>query len=253
MDLGLKGKVVIVTGGAKGIGAGISEVFAEEGANVVVNYKSDPELCEAFAKRIAEENGVQTVTMQGDIGYEDTVKALFDRAYEAFGKVDIVINNAGTYKYGMIEDTTLDDWRAIYRTNLEGMFLMCREHISRLLERKRKGHILNVLSKAAVSTNSSGNIDYIATKGGGLAMTRGIANECTPKGIICNAILPGYVVAPGTPYNTGDAEDQRKKILLPLGDYAQPRDMGNVAAFLCSEKASQIVGAIVDVTGGLIR
>lgn len=250
MDLGLKGKVAVVTGGAKGIGAGISEVLAEEGCNVVVNYRSDKEYSEKFAADLAAKNGVKVIAVQGDVSTQEAVDNLFNVTIETFGDVDILINNAGGgggVKKNF-EDLTYEDWRRTQDNNLNSAFMMCNKFVGYWKNKGRGGHIVNVLSKTCLTTNSINNQPYASAKGGLLALTRSLANEVTRYGIIVNGIVPGYVYNSKTDKNS----DRYKKMmsLVPTGDYGYPRDMGTVATFLCSHQANQIIGAVIDCTGG---
>ena len=254
MDLGLKGKVAVVTGGAKGIGSGISEVLAEEGCNLVINYRSDKEYCEKFASDLAERTGVKVVTVQGDVSIQETVDKIFDTAIEVFGDVDILINNAGggSLRSGdgrkNFEDLTYDDWRGVQDNNLNSAFMMCNKFVGHWKRNGRGGHIVNVLSKTCLTTNSINNQAYASAKGGLLALTRSLANEVTPYGIIVNGIVPGYVYNSRT--DKDSARYKKMMSLVPTGDYGHPRDMGTVTAFLCSHAANQIIGAVIDCTGG---
>ncbi len=252
MDLGLAGKIALVTGGARGIGAGISTVLAQEGANLVVNYRSAPEECEAFAKRLADTYGVKTVAVQADVSRESEIERLFQTAVDAFGGVDLLVNNAGTWGNTLVQDIETEEWNRLVETNLTGMFILCRTFARHCLAQKKGGRCVNVLSKAAVSTNSVGNVHYMATKGGGLMLTKGFANELTQYGIYFNAILPGYVISHGAAYDKVTPETERKKKLLKTGQFATAEEMGYVTAFLLSDKASQVAGEIMDCTGGLL-
>jgi NAD(P)-dependent dehydrogenase (short-subunit alcohol dehydrogenase family) len=252
MDLGLKGKVAIITGGARGIGAGISEVLAEEGATLVIDYRSDPVECEAFTENLAKTYGIRTIAVQADISKPENVERLFATAIEAFGGVDLLVNNAGVMGRSKIEEMPLSEWQRFLDTNLTGMFLMCQKFIQHCLQEKKGGRCVNVLSKSAVSTNSKDNTHYVASKGGALALTRGLANEVTQYGIYFNAIMPGYVESHHAWHGVLSPEAERKRQLIPTKTIAQPKEMGYITAFLLSDKASQMAGTIVDVTGGLL-
>ncbi len=252
MDLMLKGKVAIVTGGARGIGAGICEVLAEEGVDIVVDYRSDPEECETFARDLGKRHGVRTIAVQADISKEENVQMLYEQAIDAFGGVDLLINNAGVMGRSAVEAMPLSEWHRFLDTNLTGMFMMCQAFIQHCLSNNKQGRCVNVLSKSAISTNSTANTHYVASKGGALALTRGLANEMTQHGIYFNAIVPGYVASHGTKHGTGTPESEAKRMLIPTKTVAQPIEMGYITAFLLSPRASQMAGAIVDCTGGLL-
>lgn len=251
MDLGLKGKVAVVTGGTKGIGLGCAQVLAQEGANLVLNYRSNPEDAELTAKTIAEKTGVRVITVQGDISLQETVDKVFDAAIAEYGAVDIIINSAGgggTMRE--FETLTEEEWKRGFDNNLNGAFRMCRKFVGYWKGLGRGGHIVNVISKACLSTNSKYNEIYASAKGGLLALTRCLAHEVTPYGIYVNCIAPGYVKTERL-YLEGSPEYEKRKF-LPTGEFAEPKDMGAVVAFLCSDKSSQVIGAVVDCTGGML-
>ncbi len=252
MDLGLRGKTALVTGGCKGIGRGCSEVLAEEGCDIVMIYRSDTERSQQFAKKLAERTGVHTLALQGDAADPSMTDALFDQAIDALGPVDILINNAGGNTCICPFDEVTDaQWRYAQDQNLNSAFLMSRRFVRDCRTYKKGGHIVNVISKSALTTNSQNNTPYVSAKGGMMTMTRGLANEVTKDGIFVNGIVPGYVRTERG-HLPGSERAKRVQPLLPTGEFATPRDMGVVAAFLCSPLAKQIIGAIVDCTGGLM-
>lgn len=252
MDLGLRGKTALITGGCKGIGRGCSEILAEEGCNVVMVFRSDAEESQRFAEELAQRTGVRTLALQGDVADPSITDELFDQAIDAFGSVDILINNAGGNTCVCPFDALTDgQWRYAQDQNLNSAFLMSRRFIRDCRMHKRGGHIVNVISKSALTTNSQNNTPYVSAKGGLMTMTRGLANEVTKDGIFVNGIVPGYVRTERG-HLPGSERAKRVQPLLPTGEFATPRDMGAVVAFLCSPLAKQIIGAIVDCTGGLM-
>ena len=254
MDLGLKGKTVIVTGGAKGIGSGISRVFAQEGANVVINYRSQPAQCEAFAQQIAQQTGAQTIAVQADVGLEAEVAHLFEAAIDAFGQVDILVNNAGISPTIPIWEMELSQWEEIQRTNLTSMFLTSRAMVRHLLSRKAPGSIVNISSKAGVSSTTHGRVGYNSSKAGVIGLTKALARDVTQYGIRVNAVLPGFVRNKFTEMRLREqpefmAERMRR---VPIGRLGEPEDMGHMVAMLASEQSMFAIGSIVDMTGGLL-
>jgi NAD(P)-dependent dehydrogenase (short-subunit alcohol dehydrogenase family) len=252
MDLGLKGKIAIVTGGAKGIGSGISEVLAEEGCNVVVDYRSDPEYCEKFAKELAEKCGVKTLAVQADVSEASQADKLFEAAFKKFGSIDILVNNAGggTGTPKAFWDLEIADFRRSQDNNLNSAFMCSRLAVKYWVANKMAGHIVNVCSKNAITTNSYNNTSYISAKGGMVSMTRGLAHEVAHLGIFVNGILPGYVENSKGGHKLGAERGDRVIQYIPSKKFGTPREMGNVVAFLCSDRSSQMIGAIVDVSGG---
>ncbi|MDL2225681.1 SDR family oxidoreductase [Eubacteriales bacterium OttesenSCG-928-M02] len=252
MDLGLKGKVALVTGGARGIGAGICEVLAEEGANLVVNYRSDPDECEAFAYGLGEAHGVEVLAVQADISREEEVEMLFEKALSRFSDIPLVVNNAGAMGRSAFAHMETAEWMRFVDTNLNGMFYVSRAFCRHRLAVKGPGRGVNVLSKSAVSTNSTNNVHYCATKAGGIGLTRGLTNELMAEGIVFNAIMPGYVRSHSAKFESGTEVGEQRRSLIPSGKFGTPREMGDITAFLLSERASQIAGVILDATGGLL-
>lgn len=252
MDLGLKDKVVIVTGGSKGVGAGISRVFAEEGANVVVDFRSDAVQGEAFVCALREEFGAQAIAVQADVSREDGVLFLFQQAVKAFGTVDIVVNNAATWaRHLPIEEYSVGAYQQASSANVDSVMLMSRELVKLAKASGKGAHILNVLTKSVFWSGSIHNSTYVATKGAVAALTRNLAHELGKDGIHVNGIVPGYV------WNSSmDPSSERYKRTLayiPNRTMATPQEMGWVCAFLCSDRASQINGALVDCSGGTMN
>ncbi len=254
MDLQLKGKVAVVTGGTKGIGRGIANSLAGEGVDLVINYRSNPEDAEKAAQEIRDTYGVEVLLVQGDAGKQETVDAVFDAAMKKFGKVNILINNAGgggAKTPTDFEELSYEDWKACQDNTLNGQFRYCQKFVAYWKQNKMEGHIVNVLSKSCFMTNSIRNQAYASAKGGLTALTRSLANEVIHYGIYVNGIIPGYVQtervhAPGTErYN-------RMLPKLPTGKFGTPADMGAVATFLCSPLANQVIGACIDCTGGTL-
>lgn len=254
MDLGLAGKTVIVSGGAKGIGSGICQVFAEEGANVVVNYRSDKEGSEAFTQSLIGQWGCRAVSVQGDVGREEDVARIFDTASEAFGRVDILVNNAGKGFSTNFCDISLAEWNQSLSDNLTGMFLMSREFARRAIPAKQRGWIVNILSKASMTSTTKGRVCYVSNKSGELGLTHALAVDLTGYGIHVNGVMPGFVMASALrrQLEQDPAEFQRRIERVPLKRAGDPRELGNMVAFLASEQCALAVGSIVDMTGGLL-
>lgn len=253
MDLGLKGKVAIVTGGARGVGAGICEVFAQEGANVVVNYRSKAEESIAFARGLTEKYGVQTLAVQADVCDEAQIVQIFEETYRVFGTVDIVVNNAFNLNNstGPIEEFDPEKFKVAEQAIVEAALITSRELVKHCKEKGKGGHIINMLSKSAFLTSNPHHATYIATKGACAALVRGLAYEVAPYNIYVNGIIPGYVFNSRTDVNS--ERYKRTVEYIPLKRYGTPLEIGYVAAFLCSNKATQINGAMVDCTGGTMN
>lgn len=252
MDLLLKGKVAIVTGGGAGIGAAMCEAFAEEGVNVVVADFRPLEETQAQADMLAAKYGVNTLAVRVDVSNTEDIAALYAKVLDRFGTVDILMNNAGKMGLNRIEDVTVDELRKYEAVNIEGLFMMSQGLIKIHREQKRaKSWIVNTISKSAFSSNSGGNSPYIATKGAAASFTRGLATEVGREGIYVNGIVPGYVLTETT-RSIPNAKERSEAMtkLIPVGREAEPREIADVAVFLCSERACQVMGVMMDVTGG---
>ena len=251
MDLQLKDKVAIVTGGAKGIGAGVTEALAEEGARGAVIFRSDPEGSAAACAAIAERTGAEVVPFQYDVAIPENVDKIFDEVREKMGPVDILVNNAagGTKKPIPFDEMTYEQWEDGINGCLNHVFTMCKRFVCDCKADGRPGHIVNFSAKAAFFQNGRDKAHYVAAKGAIASLTRAIAKEATEFGIIANSVVPGYVIADNH-YHPGDADYNSKLALLPTGKFATPIEIGHIVAFLCSPMSGQIIGAQVDVSGG---
>ncbi len=241
----LKGKTAIVTGAASGFGAGIARKFAAEGANVmVVDLNTDA------AKTVAAEIGGFAHT--ADVSNGDQVADMIETAIKTLGHVDIMVNNAGvTHLPGAMEDITEEDFDRVFAVNCKSVYLGARSLVPHFKHRG-SGNILNIASTAGVSPRPRLNW-YNASKGWMITATRTMAVELAPMGIRVNALNP---VAGETPllksFMGEDTPEIRAKFLstIPLGRFSQPEDLGNAAAFLCSDEASMITGVCMEVDGG---
>ncbi len=250
MDLQLKGKTAIVTGGGRGIGKGCVTALAEEGCNIVVADLTHDDETLTFIQGLSQRTGTILVPAEGDVSQEDAVKQIFQTALDRFGFVDILVNNAGR---GAIRkpfhELTTEDWRSVQEITLNSQFFMSRTFVQLCRERERAGAIVNVLSKSAFTTNSKDNTSYICAKSGAYGLTKGIANEMAPYQIRVNGVIPGYVQTERT-YPNGEPRTERMRQLLPTGAFTTPIEIGRVVAFLASDCASQIIGAAIDCSGG---
>ena len=196
MDLGYKGKTVIITGGTKGIGSGISEVFAQEHANLIIDYRSNKDnSSEIFIQKLRDKYGVEAYGIQQDLSQEDCAKKIIDFAYEKFGRIDVLVNNAGgSNESSEIQDITLDDWNNALKNNVTQYYLMGSEFARRLINENKKGAIVNVLSKASMTTTTKGRACYVTNKTAQLGLTRQMAVDLSQYGIIVNGVMPGSVM-----------------------------------------------------------
>lgn len=243
----LQGKTAIVTGGASGFGAGITRKFVAEGANVMI-----ADLNIDMANELAAELGDRVKTVQTDVAQNDSVMDMVTATLKAFGKIDILINNAGTtHLPAPMEDVTEDDFDKVFAVNCKSVYLTAK-HIVPLMKAQGSGAILNLASTAGVSPRPRLNW-YNASKGWMNNATKGMAVELAPVGIRVNALNP---VAGDTPmlklFMGEDTPEMRAKFLstIPIGRFSTPEDMGNAACYLCSDEASMVTGVCMEVDGG---
>ena len=243
----LQGKVAIVTGGASGFGAGIARKFVAEGARVMI-----ADLNIDMANELAAELGDAVQTIQTNVANDADVAAMVQSTIDAFGQIDILINNAGvTHLPAPMEDVTEDDFDKVFAVNCKSVYLTAK-YIVPLMKAQGAGAILNVASTAGVSPRPRLNW-YNASKGWMNNATKGMAVELAPAGVRVNALNP---VAGDTPllksFMGEDTPQMRAKFLstIPLGRFSTPEDMGNAACYLCSDEASMITGVCMEVDGG---
>lgn len=248
MDLGLKNKVVLVTGGSRGIGSAICAAFADEGAKVGVNYRKSRAEAEAVVKALGAK---QAAAIPGDLAEAKDIAPMFDALEKAFGPVDVLVNNAAYCPSGPIESYTREEWEHTFAVNVTGAFLASQELIKRLRARKAKGRIVNIASQAAFLGSTSGHLPYDASKGALVSMTRAIAREVAREGIHVNAVAPGMVL---TEMVAKIWEERKERYLarIPLHRIGQPEEIANVVVFLASDAAGYMTGTTVDVSGGLL-
>ncbi|MFZ4929108.1 SDR family NAD(P)-dependent oxidoreductase [Chryseobacterium sp. Mn2064] len=243
----LEGKVAIVTGASKGIGAGIAKAYAQEGASVVVNYAGDREGAENVVNEITA-NGGKAIVVHADVSKEEDVKNMFKKTYETFGSINILVNNAGVFKSIPIEQITTEEFNRHYNINVLGNLLATREAVKYFGD--KGGNIINmtsVVSEKGVPTYSI----YSGTKGAIQSITHALAAELGPKKIRVNAIAPGAIETEGTQVDfAGDVTEQYIKA-TPLGRMGYPADVAKVAVFLASDDSEFLADSRIEVSGGL--
>ena len=245
----LNGKVAVVTGGSKGIGAGIAIEFAAEGAAVIVNYASSKTDADKVVNEITKRGG-KAVAVQGSVAKKADVERLFAEAEKAFGKIDIVVNNAGVYEFVPLEEATEQQFHRMFDTNVLGMLLSTQEALKHL--NPDGGSIINIGSLASVLTPPTAVV-YNATKGAVDAITRTLAKELGPRKIRVNAIRPGMVITEGVV--TGGFHESDFRTMLesqtPLGRVGQTDDIAPAAVFFASDDSKWITGETLIIAGGL--
>lgn len=251
MDLGLKDKVAIVTGGSRGLGRAISWGLAAEGAKVAVNYRENAEAADALVAEITHTHGTEALAVKADVSQEPDVEAMFRLIETKFGRIDVLVNNAGVWPTAYVKDMTLDAWNHTLAVNLTGPLLTSRAAVRRWLATGVKGRIVNVSSQAAFHGSTTGHAHYAASKAGLIALTISLAREVAPHGIRACAIAAGMMDTD----MARDALEQNSQTYLeriPLGRIADPSEIARVAVFLASDRASYMTGATVNVTGGML-
>ena len=244
----LKGKIAVVTGASKGIGAEIAEQMAAEGAAVVVNYASSKAGADAVVKRITQKDG-RAIAVQGDVSKPEDIQRLFAETKKAFGKLDILVNNAGIYEFLPLESITAEHFHKQYNLNVLGLLLVTQEAVKHF--GPAGGSIINMSSVAATSAPPSGSV-YSATKAAVNAITKSLAAELGPRKIRVNAINPGMVETEGL-HTAGFSEsDFRKQIeaQTPLGRIGQPQDIAPAAVYLASSESAWVTGETLYISGG---
>ncbi|MDG3004887.1 SDR family NAD(P)-dependent oxidoreductase [Paludisphaera mucosa] len=244
----LTGKVAVVTGASKGIGAGIAKALAAEGAAVAVNFASDRAGAERVVAEI-EKGGGKAFAVQGDTSKAADVARVFAAAREAFGRPSVVVNNAGVFSFGPFEEGTEESFRRHYDVNVLGPLLVVGEALKHF--GPEGGSVVNVSSVAATSPPPGGVI-YSSTKGALDTITLGLARELAPRKIRVNGVSPGYTETEGAKSITGidDAIIQQFVAQTPLGRAGQPLDIAKVAVFLASDDSAWITGETLRAAGG---
>jgi len=245
----LEGKVAIVTGASKGIGASIAKHLAESGAAVVVNYASSKEGADRVVGEI-EGKGGRAVAVQADMAKADDVERLFSDAKTAFGRLDIVVNNAGVYEFMPLEQITEAHFHRQFDVNVLGLLLAAKEAVKHF--GVEGGSIVNISSVASTAAPPNASV-YSATKAAVDAVTRSLAKELGPRRIRVNAINPGMVETEGFRTAGLEESDFRKQVeaQTPLGRIGRPQDIAPAAVFLASEDAAWITGETLHISGGM--
>lgn len=241
------GRVVLVTGGSRGIGRAIALAFAEPGTAIVVNYRSDGAAAEGVVSEIRQK-GAEGLPFRADVADYEAVRSMVEATIRQFGKIDVLVNNAGGTRDGFLAMMSADDWNAVIDANLKGVFHCCKA-VSRHMMAERRGAVVNISSLSGI-TGLPGQANYAAAKGGVNAMTRSLAQELARFGIRVNAVAPGLVesdLASAMP------AEHRDRLLanVPMRRMGKPEEVASVVRFLASEDASYITGEIIKVTGGI--
>lgn len=239
----LKGKVAVITGGSRGIGAAIAKKLASMGANTAVIYAGNKDAAEAVCVQCQELYGVQAKAYQCDVADFQNVKETVAEIKKDFGTVHILINNAGITRDGIITVMKEENFDAVLDTNLKGAFNMIR-HVSGMFLKKREGCIINISSVSGLMGNA-GQSNYAASKAGLIGLTKSVAKELAPRGVRCNAIAPGFIQTD----MTQEQEENPLLSMIPLGRMGEPEDIAEAAAYLATAK--YVTGEVLRVDGGI--
>jgi 3-oxoacyl-[acyl-carrier protein] reductase len=243
----LEGKIAIVTGGGGLIGRAIADTLARDGADIVVN-----DLVEETAAQTAahiESLGRRALVTLGSVAKEDDVNAMVDAAMDHFGQVDIMVNNAGITRDGLLVRMKEEQWDLVLNVNLKSAFL-CTRAVTRPMMKQKSGRIINIASVVGLIGNT-GQANYSASKGGLIALTKTTAKELAGRNINCNAVAPGFIETPMTEELSEEARDAWLTN-IPLGRPGTPEDVANVVAFLAGPRSSYVTGQVISICGGMV-
>ncbi len=245
----LDGKVALVTGASRGLGRGIALALAEQGADLVINYRDNADAAQAVAGE-AREMGRQTSVIQGDTSAgREACETIVKAALEAFGRIDILVNNAGITRDNLLMRMDADEWSAVLDTNLSGPFWMTRA-VARPMVKARSGRIIN-MSSAAGRMGNPGQANYAAAKAGLIGLTKTTARELASRGITCNALAPGLIetdLTAGMPA----AATEAIRSLTPMGYVGSVADVAAAAVYLASDEARYVTGQVLGIDGGMV-
>ena len=242
----LKGKVALITGAAQGIGKSIALLLARNGADIVVS-DINLEKAEETAKEI-ESMGPKAMAVKVDVGNFKDVEQMVEAILKEFGKIDILINNAGITRDKLILRMTEEDWDSVLNVNLKGTF-NCMKAVTRHMAKQRSGKIVSIASVVGEMGNA-GQANYSASKAGVIGLTKTIAREFAQRGINVNAIAPGYIETPMTEVLSEKVKEELKR-LIPMERLGKPEDVAEAALFLVSEESNYVTGQVLNVNGGI--
>ena len=241
-----KGQVALVTGGARGIGKTIAEDLAKKGVNLAiadVSVESASETAKELAAR-----GVKTQSLRLDVSKSDQVVKAFEDIVREFGRIDIVVNNAGITRDGLVLRMKEEDWDAVININLKGVFLCSKEAV-KVMVKQKYGRIINIASVVAFMGNP-GQANYSASKAGIVGLTKTVAREYASRGITVNAVAPGFIA---TAMTDALAENVKQEMLksIPVGKFGSVEDVAHAVSFLASPESGYITGQVIHVNGGM--
>ena len=244
----LTGKVALVTGSSRGIGAVVACRLAVAGAKVGVNYHASPDAARQVVESITKTGG-EAILVGGDVSQQEAAESVVKRLVEHFGNIDILVNNAGINKDQLLIRMKPEDFDSVINVNLRGAFL-CTKYVMPHLIRQRSGRVVNMSSVVGISGNP-GQANYAAAKAGLIGLTKAVAREVASRNVTVNALAPGYIT---TAMVDELSKETQAKILarIPMGRFGTPEDVAEAVIFLCGDGAGYITGQVLTIDGGMI-
>ena len=241
-------KKILVTGASGGIGSQTAVAFAKCGCDVALHFAKNSEKAESLAEKLTNEYGINAFAVQADVSDYESVYKMFDEIDSRFGNLDVLVNNAGITKDGLLMKMSEDDFDAVVDTNLKGAF-HCIRFVSRAMIRQRSGRIINISSVSGVLGNA-GQANYAASKAGVIGLTKSAARELAGRKITVNAVAPGFIRTEMTAV-LSEKVKEKAVLQIPMERFGEAEDVAQAVAFLASEQAGYITGQVLCVDGGM--
>lgn len=241
------GKTVLITGGSRGIGKSVALAYGAEGANVVVNYTSNPQKAEEVVAEI-KAFGVEAMAISCDVSDDSAVERMIETIEKEFHTIDILVNNAGITRDGLLIRMKDSDWDQVMDINLKGTYL-CTKHVGKKMLKRKSGNIVNITSVVGL-TGNAGQSNYSASKAGVIGFTKSVAKEFAVRQIRVNAVAPGFIATDMTEKLSQEVIETYKTA-IPLGRMGDPEDVAKAVLFLSSDQSSYMTGQIITVDGGM--